>query len=704
MVRSKRTKLREVEESPSEENTEPEFESKDEDEIEEPVAKKAKSDSDDEPEEEETEENIATPEESEESKSEAGGNEENKDTEMSVDNPKPDDSNDSQGLDEETKPKGKKERSPDLAKFWKAVEDDPQDFTGWTYLLQFVDTTGDIDDGREAYDAFLHRYPYCYGYWKKYADLEKRKGLKDRVMMVFERGITAITLSADLWIHYLNHVKSEFGSKPEFVRAQYERSIEGCGKEWRSDKLWDHYVKWETTLESEKEIGTKNYSKVLALYDRILGNPTQGLTHQFDMFKEFVKVHEPKDMMEPEDFLELRKEVLKDQEEEKEELNAEENYNMRERIIAIRKKIFKSTEEKVQLRWKFEDAIKRPYFHMKPLERGQLKNWSEYLEFEEKEANKKEDFSNLTVLFERCMIACALYEEFWLKYVNWLIRAEPKMADGEEKIRDVYKRACQNHLPGKVEIHLQWAAFEEQRGYIDNAREILENCEQKHPHLMSVLLRRINLERRCGNVQSVHSLYKSCIAKAKNANSRVELAIKYARYLRLVLKDNSAAKDILTNLLDQEENEKNCKLYMQLLDTEIHSSPLNVESVINILDKAITTEEMPIRQKLMFSQRKIEFLEDFGNRVDQLTKTKDDHEKLAEVMKKEAKVDERSNRNSVDEKQSKNHPKNGADPTTTTYGATNSAAYGAAHASNYDQYGSRYNYNQYYQGYYQPSY
>ena len=76
--------------------------------------------------------------------------------------------------------------------------------------------------------------------------------------------------------------------------------------------------------------------------------------------------------MEPEDFLELRKEVLKDQEEEKEELNAEENYNMRERIIAIRKKIFKSTEEKVQLRWKFEDAIKRPYFHMKPLERGQL--------------------------------------------------------------------------------------------------------------------------------------------------------------------------------------------------------------------------------------------------------------------------------------------------------------------------------------------
>jgi len=31
-------------------------------------------------------------------------------------------------------------------------------------------------DAREAYDAFLERYPYCYGYWKKYADMEKQNG------------------------------------------------------------------------------------------------------------------------------------------------------------------------------------------------------------------------------------------------------------------------------------------------------------------------------------------------------------------------------------------------------------------------------------------------------------------------------------------------------------------------------------------------
>ena len=34
---------------------------------------------------------------------------------------------------------------------------------------------------------------------------------------------------------------------------------------------------------------------------------------------------------------------------------------------------FKAAEEEVQARWKYEDNIKRPYFHMKPLERGQVR-------------------------------------------------------------------------------------------------------------------------------------------------------------------------------------------------------------------------------------------------------------------------------------------------------------------------------------------
>lgn len=42
---------------------------------------------------------------------------------------------------------------------------------------------------------------------------------------------------------------------------------------------------------------------------------------------------------------------------------------------------------------------------------AQLKNWRDYLEFEVSEG----DDLRIVTLFERCMIACAQYEEFWLK-------------------------------------------------------------------------------------------------------------------------------------------------------------------------------------------------------------------------------------------------------------------------------------------------
>ena len=46
----------------------------------------------------------------------------------------PDETKDDDSQSDDNKPKPKKERSPDLAKFWKAVEDDPQDFTGWFFF------------------------------------------------------------------------------------------------------------------------------------------------------------------------------------------------------------------------------------------------------------------------------------------------------------------------------------------------------------------------------------------------------------------------------------------------------------------------------------------------------------------------------------------------------------------------------------------
>ena len=123
-------------------------------------------------------------------------------------------------------------------------------------------------------------------------------------------------------------------------------------------------------------------------------------------------------------------------------------------MIAARQKVFNALEEEVRKRWPFEEAIKRPYFHVKPLERVQLKNWREYLDFEISNGDHK----RVVVLFERCVIACALYEDFWQRFASYM------EGHSMEKCRHVYERACTIHLPRKPSIHLAWAAFEEQQG------------------------------------------------------------------------------------------------------------------------------------------------------------------------------------------------------------------------------------------------
>lgn len=86
----------------------------------------------------------------------------------------------------------------------------------------------------------------------------------------------AIPLSVDLWIHYLAHVKLNNAENEEHVRTQFERALNSCGLEFRSDKLWEAYIKWETE--------NKKFLNVVTLYDRLLVTPTQGYNSHFDRY------------------------------------------------------------------------------------------------------------------------------------------------------------------------------------------------------------------------------------------------------------------------------------------------------------------------------------------------------------------------------------------------------------------------------------
>ena len=88
------------------------------------------------------------------------------------------------------------------------------------------------------------------------------------------------------------------------------------------------------------------------------------------------------------------------------------------------------------------------------------------------------------------------YEDLWLKFADW---AEHKAKD-IPLARDCYRRCCKIHLPKRANCRLEWATFEERQGRIEEARQILEDLNDRVPGLLAVSARLFHLKRRGGKL------------------------------------------------------------------------------------------------------------------------------------------------------------------------------------------------------------
>ena len=70
-------------------------------------------------------------------------------------------------------------------------------------------------------------------------------------------------------------------------------------------------------------------------------------------------------------------------------------------------------------------AMKRTYFHVKPLDQEQLRVWDQYLNWQVEQG----DHQRIVVLFERRLIPCTLYEQFWAMSARYLDRAHKEGKD-----------------------------------------------------------------------------------------------------------------------------------------------------------------------------------------------------------------------------------------------------------------------------------
>ncbi|OQV12084.1 Pre-mRNA-processing factor 39 [Hypsibius exemplaris] len=490
-------------------------------------------------------------------------------------------------------------RDPDLAKpielrkLWTPVKANPTDFTAWTTLLSFVEQQELISFIREAYDAFFSRYPFCWGYWKKYSELEKRFGTPEQSETVLEQGVNAIPLSVELWMYYVECAKDRHkGVAGEGrIRELFERAIAAVGLDFKSDDLWDAYIAYEKSIGQMKN--------VFGIYERLLRIPTLHYKKHFEGFQQLLLASPVQDLITPEEL-----EILKPHIPEGEDVETA----LRQLVTESRRSLFTATESEAAKRWTFEENIKRPYFHVKPLENNQLKNWHEYLDFEIAEKQS----SRIIFLFERCLVACALYEEFWRKYLDYL-----KSQSMTEYIRYAYQRVCSYHLTNKTGLHLDWAAFEEETGDMAGAIQALQNALKHQPNKAILSLRQIGVLRRLQtDPAQIENAFDSAVQTASEASLGEFFLIKQARYHLKVKNNKGKAMEVLRTGLKRDP--ASSALLYALIDCELQQLPLDVTAVLRIFDEVTVTEGLSHDQKVDFLERKILFLEDFGSDVREL--------------------------------------------------------------------------------------
>lgn len=156
----------------------------------------------------------------------------------------------------------------------------------------------------------------------------------------------------------------------------------------------------------------------------------------------------------------------------------------------------------------FESAIARPYFHTAPMGAHELANWSAYLDYMEAKlarafaaanaaAGGTLELSSETLdpllladvikLFERCLIPCAKYSEFWERYASFVESIGDVARAREIRLRAkafMQRNAVAGAPSGAVAVaeqNVALAMLEEREGKFEEARALLIEADQPLP-------------------------------------------------------------------------------------------------------------------------------------------------------------------------------------------------------------------------------
>mmetsp|Transcript_23036 Transcript_23036/g.37004 ORF Transcript_23036/g.37004 Transcript_23036/m.37004 type:complete len:815 (+) Transcript_23036:53-2497(+) len=415
-------------------------------------------------------------------------------------------------------------------KMWKEVQENPEHFDTWVSLASRLEQKDDYKALSECLRALLKEYPFCYGYWTKLAELEKRYGHANLQLQVCEEGVAAAEHCHEMWTYYCSiDMDSENDDLIAETRRRFERAAKVIGSDFQSHQFWNKYIEFETSHDENQ--------RAAGIYLRILRTPLAMLDEYYKKYEEFASKRPVKDLLS-----ELAGRDFNPS-------SVEESEKYRNEIMAEHKEVYLKTKLEKETLDYFENRIARAYFHVKDLNESDISNWHSYLDF--CEARVREDakqFRPMTVkIYERCLIACANYPEFWIRFATFV--EGQGLETGVADARSIYNRATSIFTKRQPECFLEYALFEERHGNIEQARGIYQHIlENVSPGLVQGLVNLTNFERRRGNVEEACKIYDAALEGA-NFEEIPLLAVNAGKFYAKIKKDANRAREIYEEAL-----------------------------------------------------------------------------------------------------------------------------------------------------------
>ncbi|KAG5622213.1 hypothetical protein H5410_007431 [Solanum commersonii] len=421
-----------------------------------------------------------------------------------------------------------------------------EDLDSWNSLISEIEKTYPDDSNTIclAFDSFLSKFPLCHWHWKRYAYHEARLCNAEKAVEIFERAVESTPFSVGLWVDYCTFAVSSF-EDPFDIRRLFTKGISLVGKDYFCHVLWDKYMSFEFSQEK--------WGFLTLVYVQALRFPTKKLHKYYENFKKLVTNLEEEILHLTDDSREVQLKELSDatvvlsnkeiaqivkdlQDPSDGSVRLKALYRYRYCGDQLYQKACQ-LEEKIK---SFESNIQRRYFQAIPLDNDELKNWHDYLDFIE----KQDDFDWALKLYERCLISCANYPEFWIRYVDFM-----ETKGGRELAMFALERATKVFSKNVPEIHLFTARYMEQIGDPDGARASFPPINADWDScFIQYVTNRANMEKRLGNCSAACDIYKRAINMAVKEQKLQCIPMLYIGYYRLrhmITASVEAARDVI---------------------------------------------------------------------------------------------------------------------------------------------------------------